>query len=76
MSVHSGAQQPQSVKGKQSVLGAQQPQVHGNGETVTSSVVIHILPSMLVASCHHPSIHSSPCTYSVSPLLELFLLIT
>ena len=35
MSVHSGAQQPQSVKGKQSVPGAQQPQAHGNGEIVT-----------------------------------------
>ena len=37
VSVHSGAQQPQSVKGKQSVLGAQQPRAHGDGETVTET---------------------------------------
>ena len=37
VSVYLGAQQPQSTKGKQSVLGAQQPQAHGNGEIVTIS---------------------------------------
>ena len=37
MSVYLGAQQPQSRE-KQNVPGAQQPQAHGNGETVTVDI--------------------------------------
>ena len=40
VSVHSGAQQPQSVKGKSSTPGAQQPQAYGNGEIVTVALKV------------------------------------
>ena len=39
MSVHSGAQQPQSEEQKREVPGAQQPQAHGNGEIVTQGII-------------------------------------